>query len=511
MFMLLAFIVGLLSYVLLKYHQKRQDLLKLSAHFNGPHPHYFLGCLYIFQGKSIPEIFDTLAETHRQYGEDLSLMGAFNDIELDIASARNIEKVLLAKTTKKSYTYDFLESWLGTGLLLSFSEKWFQRRRIITPAFHFKILDQFLEVFNHEADVLVEKLKGHINQPEFDIYRYVTLYALDSICATSMGVNINAQENPSNEYVRDVKKMSEYAFRRVFSALRQFPALFFLYPYARDQARIIKRLHAFTDSVIETRRKQLASVEPVSDTVQEDQSYSKHRDTFLDQLLKVKINGQPLSTADIREEVDTFMFEGHDTTASGISFTLLHLAKHQDVQERLYEEIDGVLGKGAKSMSLTNALLGDLKYLDMVVKESMRLAPPVPFIGRMLLEDMEMNGTVLPAGTTVSLNIYTLHQNPKVFPEPEKFNPERFADDNPIKRGPYDYIPFSAGSRNCIGQKYALLEMKVTLVKLLASYRILPGESTDQVRYMADLVLRSTIGIPVKLAARTPTEADSLQ
>uniref|UniRef100_A0A182NTX5 Cytochrome P450 n=1 Tax=Anopheles dirus TaxID=7168 RepID=A0A182NTX5_9DIPT len=501
MFVLIALVIGYLSYLLFKYHQKRQAVLKTLSHFNGPYPEYLLGVSYVFQGQSITEIFKTLEDCHRKYGEDLVLVGAFNELEVEITSARNIEKVLLSKTTKKSIQYDFLEPWLGMGLLLSFGEKWFQRRKIITPSFHFKILDQFMDVFNAEAHTLVAKLERHVDQKEFNIYDYITLYALDSICATSMGVNIHAQEDPNNEYVQGVKTVSEYVFRRIFSIMRQFPSLFVFYPYARHQGKVIKKLHEFTNSVIETRRKQL---EIQSNAGQEESTlYSKHRDTFLDQLLKVKINGKPLSTADIREEVDTFMFEGHDTTTSGISFTILQLAKHQDIQQKLFEELDQVLGESAKTAVLTNSMLQELKYLDLVIKESLRLVPPVPFIGRQLLEDMEMNGTIIPAGTMINLNIYNLHRNPKVFPEPDKFIPERFSDDNEIKRGPYDYIPFSAGSRNCIGQKYALLEMKVTIVKLLASYRILPGETIDQVRYKADLVIRAEGGIPVKLTRRS--------
>uniref|UniRef100_A0A182JB38 Uncharacterized protein n=1 Tax=Anopheles atroparvus TaxID=41427 RepID=A0A182JB38_ANOAO len=479
MFYLFAVLLILFTYALLKYHQRRQKILKIASHFNGPFPQYFLGCLYVFQGKSMPEMFDTLNECHKIYGDDVSLIGAFNDFELELAGSRNVEKVLQSKTTKKAYPYDFLEPWLGTGLLLSFGEKWFQRRKIITPAFHFKILDQFMDVFNKEADILIDKLAQRVDQGEFDIYDYITLYALDSICATSMGVQINAQDDPDNEYAQGVKKVSVFFFRRAFSVLRQFPSLFFLYPYAREQGRVIKKLHDFTNSVIERRRKQLQAEQPVGKVEfnpDEDDLYSKRRDTFLDQLLKVTVDGKPLSTADIREEVDTFMFEGHDTTTSGISFTILNLAKHQDIQQKVFDEIDQMLGADAKNTVLTSALLQEMKYLDMVIKESLRLVPPVPFIGRMLLEDMEMN--------------------------PEKFIPERFSDDNDIKRGPYDYIPFSAGSRNCIGQKYALLEMKVTIVKLLASYRILPGESTDQVRYKADLVIRPTCGIPVKLEKR---------
>ncbi|XP_052867746.1 cytochrome P450 4d1-like [Anopheles cruzii] len=506
MFLLVALVALCLGYLLLKYHQRRQHLLEISKHFSGPYPHYFLGCYYLFKNKSVEDIFDVLNECHQKYGADVSMIGAFNDLVLDLSGSENVEKVLLAKTTKKSFPYEFLEPWLGTGLLLSFGDKWFQRRKIITPAFHFKMLDQFMDVFNREADVLVARLENKVNQKEFDIYDYITLYALDSICETSMGVQINAQNDPNNEYARSVKQMSEFIFRRVFSVMRSFPSLFFLYPFAKEQEEVIKKLHNFTNSVIEKRRRQLENeqlLNKVEFNRDEEDLYSKRRDTFLDQLLKVTVNGQPLSNADIREEVDTFMFEGHDTTTSGISFTILQLAKCQDVQQKLFEEINTAFGSDASTTVLTSASLQELKYLDLVIKEALRLRPPVPFIGRKLLEDMEMNGTIVPAGTTISLNIYNVHRNPKVFPDPERFDPERFSDENEVKRGPYDYIPFSAGFRNCVGQRYALLEMKVTIVKLIAAYRILPGESIDRLRLKTDLVLRpAATGIPVKLVKR---------
>ncbi|XP_049537311.1 cytochrome P450 4c3-like [Anopheles darlingi] len=505
MFWLLTLVLGYVAYLLVRYHQNRQQLLAIRTKFGAPRSDYFLGTFYMFKNRSIPDIFDIVTGLHKRYGPDVAIIGAFNDLVLDLSSTKNVEKVLLTKTTKKSFVYDYLEPWLGTGLLISFGEKWFQRRKIITPAFHFKILDQFMDVFNEEADILVSKLERHAGGKEFNIYDYVTLYALDSICATSMGVRIHAQDDPNNEYAQAVKQMSIFFLRRVFSLLRQFPALFFLYPFAREQGRVIKKLHHFTNSVIRNRRAQLEQEQrlgKVEFNVNEEDLYSKRRNTFLDQLLNVTVEGKPLSDADIREEVDTFMFEGHDTTTSGISFTILHLAKHPDIQQRLYEEIDRMLGVDKRTTPLTHTMLQEFKYLDMVVKESLRLAPAVPIIGRKLLEDIEINGAMIPAGTSISIKIYNIHRNPAVFPDPERFDPERFSEDNEIKRGPYDYIPFSAGSRNCIGQRYALLEMKITIVKLLASYRILPGESIGRIRYTTDLVLRSTEGVPVKLVKR---------
>ncbi|XP_053699161.1 cytochrome P450 4d8-like [Sabethes cyaneus] len=505
MLLILSLIFATVGYVLLNYHRSRQRLLNIRSHFDGPDSHYFWGTLPMFVGKSIPEIFEIITGLHKVHGEDFVMVAAFNELVMELSSSKNVEKVLLAKSIRKSFAYDFMLPWLGTGLLISTGEKWFQRRKIITPTFHFKILENFLEVFNTEADVLVSKLKPHAGKEEFDIYDYVTLYALDSICATSMGVQVHAQDDPNNEYALAVKQMSTFILRRIFSLFRSFPSLFFLYPYAKDQKQVISKLHNFTNSVIDSRRMLLEQEKAntkVAFDLHEEDMYSKKKITFLDLLLNVTVDGKPLSREDIREEVDTFMFEGHDTTTSGISFTIWHLAKYQDIQQRLYEEIIRVLGKENTAGRLTNMQIQELEYLDMVIKESLRLMPPVPIIGRTLVEDMEMNGTTIPAGTTISIKIYNIHRNPKIWPEPEKFIPERFSKTNESTRGPYDYIPFSAGSRNCIGQRYAMMELKVTLIKLLANYRVLPGESMAKMEVKTDLILRPDKGIPIKLQHR---------
>ncbi|XP_055636931.1 cytochrome P450 4V2-like [Toxorhynchites rutilus septentrionalis] len=505
MLLIITLIFASVGYVLFSYHKTRQKLLNIRSHFDGPHSNYLLGTMPMFYGKSIPDIFEIITNLHNIHGEDIAILAAFNELVLDLSSAKNVEKVLMAKSVQKSFVYDFLQPWLGTGLLISSGTKWFQRRKIITPTFHFKMLENFLEVFNKEADVFVSKLETRAGKDEFDIYDYVTLYALDSICETSMGVQVHAQDNPNNEYVSAVKQMSTFFLRRIFSVLRSFPSLFVFYPYAREQKRVIMALHNFTNSVIDSRSRMLKeenATNKVAFDLQEENLYSKRKMTFLDLLLNVTVDGKQLSREDIREEVDTFMFEGHDTTTSGISFTIYYLALYQDVQQRLYEEIDRILGKGKATTMLSNVQIQEFEYLDMVIKESLRLVPPVPIIGRKLVEDLEMNGVTIPAGTSVSIKIYNIHRNPKIWPEPEKFDPERFAKSNEDKRGPYDYIPFSAGSRNCIGQRYAMLEMKVTIIKLLASYRVLPGESLGKMRFKTDLVIRPNDGIPIKLVQR---------
>ncbi|XP_053692189.1 cytochrome P450 4C1-like [Sabethes cyaneus] len=497
---------GFLIYILFGLLFFRKQMKRMANYFPGPKPNPILGNVLEFYDKDIPGIFEAIIDIHKRHGPDIILWTLGNVSVINVCSAKNVEKVVMAKQIQKSMLYSFVEPWLGDGLLISSGEKWFQRRKIITPTFHFKILEQFVTVFNKETDIMVRNLKKHVGGKEFDIYDYVTLMALDSICETSMGTTVNAQMDPCNKYVQNVKRMSVLILLRVVSVLAGFPTLYTLFhPNAYEQRGIIKQLHKFTDSIIKSRRKQLEQekMKQVNFDMNEENMYSKRKMTFLDLLLNINVDGKPLSDLDIREEVDTFMFEGHDTTTSGISFAIYLLALNQHIQDRVYDEIVTVLGKNQDCPLLTYQILQEFRYLETVVKESMRLYPPVPFIGRKLVDDLEMNGTTIKSGQDFLIPIYVIHRNPEVYPDPEKFDPDRFSDMTESNRGPYDYIPFSAGSRNCIGQRYAMLEMKTTLVKLLSNYKILPGESLRQLRVKTDLVLRPDKGLPVKLVARS--------
>lgn len=167
---------------------------------------------------------------------------------------------------------------------------------------------------------------------------------------------------------------------------------------------------------------------------------------MLDTLLVAESKGE-IDAEGIREEVDTFMFEGHDTTAAGLVFIFFLMGQHKDVQQRVYEEIKGIVDE-ADGEPLGTSHFNDMVYADRVIKECMRLYPPVPFISRDLTEDIVISsGHRIPKGVECHLHIWDLHRDPEQFPEPEKFDPDRFLPEECVKRHPYAYLPFSAGPR----------------------------------------------------------------
>ncbi|XP_070779515.1 cytochrome P450 4V8 [Enoplosus armatus] len=414
--------------------------------------------------------------------------------------AETVEKVLTNPVhMEKAYAYNFLHPWLGTGLLTSTGLKWRQRRKMLTPTFHFSILTDFLEVMNEQAQILVEKLEKQAGKGPFNCFSHVTLCALDIICETAMGKKIYAQSNSDSEYVKSVYKMSDILSRRQRTPWFWPDFLYNFFGEGREHDKTLKILHSFTYSVIHERAEDISYTESDS---QSDQG-TKTRRAFLDMLLKATDEeGNRMSHQDIQEEVDTFMFRGHDTTAASMNWALHLLGSHPEAHGKVQQELQEVFGTSDRPVNTED--LKKLKYLECVIKEALRLFPSVPFFARSIGEDCHINGFKVPKGANAIIITYALHRDPRHFPEPEEFRPERFLPENSVGRPPYAYIPFSAGLRNCIGQRFALMEEKVILASILRNFNVEACQKREELRPVGELILRPEKGIWIKLEKRKP-------
>ncbi|CAH1956006.1 unnamed protein product [Acanthoscelides obtectus] len=404
------------------------------------------------------------------------------------------------KVLNKSTVYTYLMNWLGTGLLTSDGPKWKKRRRLLTPAFHFSILEQFVDTFETQGKVLIRKLESLVDK-DIDIYKYITLYALDVICETAMGITVNAQEDSESDYVRYVKEVCRIVAIRPHTI---FKSSQLLYPLSKDffrEQQAVRHLHSVTYSVIDSRMKKLEQELAMSEAKRQENEATgiKRKMAFLDILLRSTIDGQPLSREDIREEVDTFMFEGHDTTASAISFCVFQVATHPDVQEKILEEQISIFGDDFNRNATLNDLQ-EMRYLECVVKETLRLFPSVPFIGRRTNEDTMYKGNLIPKDVNITLCIYHMMRDPEQYPNPNEFDPSRFEYNDGKK--PYSFVPFSAGPRNCIGQKFAMNEVKSIVSKLVRNYKLLPTNPEHKLKLVAEAVMKSKNGVKIRLARR---------
>ncbi|GFQ97635.1 cytochrome P450 4C1 [Trichonephila clavata] len=184
-----------------------------------------------------------------------------------------------------------------------------------------------------------------------------------------------------------------------------------------------------------------------------------------------------------------------------MSWALYLIGLYPDVQAKIHEELDRIFGSDVDRY-VTESDLNDLKYLDYVIKETKRVYAVAPVIGRILQEDTDICGYTIPKGSNCFILISSLHKDKEVFPDPEKFDPDRFLPENLAKIPEYGYIPFSAGPRNCIGQKFAVMEMKTVLSSILRNYAIESLDSRDKVLAINQITLHPSTHIRMRINPR---------
>ncbi|KAL1401050.1 hypothetical protein pipiens_006915 [Culex pipiens pipiens] len=477
---------------------------KAAAQFPGARVYPLVQNVFTVMFKNQLEAFDDARKWAREYGASYRFLirgvlfvqaVRYKEVEMLLSSTRLI---------RKSPLYKLTFPFIGEGLLNSTGDKWHQRRRILTPTFHFNILQSFLQTFHEECSKLVLQLSEQVDKDIVtELQPLSTQVTLNTICETAMGIKLDSTET-ADVYKRNIRTVGTIIQHRLMNPLLYEDSVYKALGYQAKFDQILAPIHAFTRNIIKKRRQMFhANVDNPAD-ISEENVYTniKQRYAMLDSLLLAEAK-QQIDDEGIREEVDTFMFEGHDTTGSAFVFIFLSIANHQDVQERVYQEIYATLqDRSDPAEPLTIQDYNNLKYMERVLKECMRVYPPVPFISRFVTEDVRYEDKWIPKGSVISVEIFDLHRDPEQFPDPERFDPDRFLPEHVEKRNPYAYVPFSAGPRNCIGQRFAMLELKSIVTAVLREFRVLPVTKRDEIVFVADMVLRARDPIKVKFERR---------
>jgi cytochrome P450 len=214
-------------------------------------------------------------------------------------------------------------------------------------------------------------------------------------------------------------------------------------------------------------------------------------------------SGERMSRTQLRDEVLTFLAAGHETTANGLAFTLDLLARNPEWQERAVAEIREVVG----AAPLTFEQLPRLDLLRRIIDESMRLFPPAWSVERTALEEDHFDGHRVAPGDMVMLSIWATHRNEEHWPDPDRFDPDRFLPANSAGRHRMAFLPFGLGPRMCIGKHFAIFELQAMLATLLPRLHFAPV--SDAPLHLDPLVtLRPTNGVPLRISPRTPLQAE---
>ena len=341
---------------------------------------------------------------------------------------------------------------LGEGLLTSEGQHHLRQRRLVQPAFHRERLAGYAAAM---SECTVRWRERWTADSALDISTEMPRLTLSVVAKTLFSADVQSEASEIGEAMTSVLQMfrllllpfSEYLDKLPLPAIRRF-----------EKARA--RLDATIYGLIRERRK---SGQDAGD--------------LLSMLLLAQDEGEEMSDEQVRDEALTLFLAGHETTANALTWTWYLLSQHPDVERRLHEEIDTVLGGRAPE-------LGDLprlRYVEMVLAEALRLYPPAWAIGRMAKNSFSLGGLEIPAKSICILSPYLVQRDARWFPDPEKFDPERWTPEAREARPKFVYYPFGGGARVCIGERFAWMEGVILMAAIAQRWRLRlePGQHVE--------------------------------
>ncbi|GFW40225.1 cytochrome P450 3A4 [Trichonephila clavipes] len=370
-------------------------------------------------------------------------------------------------------------------------DDWKRIRAIITPTFTTGKIKRMLGIFKECAEALVENCKtASVSGQPIEAKKMYGAFTMDLIASAAFSTKLDSHNDPENQFVVMARKIFRITFSwRIF--------LFFLFPKFVKWLRISvippKATSFFRDvtlQIIEERKRtgqtrndflQLLmdttkemSQDPKSELYKEEntEAISVYEEVNPDHQVFRGASKKNLSMDELVAQCVMFFLAGYDSTASNLSFVTYMLALHPDIQERLHDEIVQTFKEA--NGKLTYDAVQNMKYLDNVISETLRLFPPTVRLERSAAADYKLKetGITIPEGMLLTIPIYVIHRDSEKFPEPEKFDPDRFTPEKRAERDPYSYLPFGAGPRNCIGIRFGLMGIKVCLTYVITHFII---------------------------------------
>jgi len=366
---------------------------------------------------------------------------------------------------------------LGEGLLTSEEEFHRRQRRLAQPAFHRQRINSYGATMVEYAERAASRWR---DGQSLDISREMMRLTLAIVGKTLFDTDVESEADEVGEALTEVMEMFGYLMLPYTEVLERLPL-----PQTRRFNRARARLDSVVYRIIEDRRR----------------AGDDRGDLLSMLLLASDEEGDRTGMTDeqLRDEAMTIFLAGHETTANALSWAWYLLAQHPEVEGRLHEELDAVLA-GGRPPAVED--VPALRYTEMVVAETMRLYPPAWAVGRLAVADHEAGGYHIPRGSLVLVSQYVMHRDPRYFPDPERFDPERFTAEAKASRPAFAYFPFGGGVRRCIGEGFAWMEAALILASLARRWRMRlpPGRRVEP---QPRITLRpGKGGVPVTLERR---------
>ncbi|HLX45637.1 MAG TPA: cytochrome P450 [Bryobacteraceae bacterium] len=392
-----------------------------------------------------------------------------------ISNPEWIKDILITNQTNftKSRMLERAKVLLGEGLLTSEAEFHKRQRRLVQPAFH---RDRLIGYGAAMAECAAQCRDRWSAGERFDVSREMNRLTLAIVARTLFSADVSSEADEIGSALTEVLGLFEMVLMPFSEWIEKLPL-----PSVRRFEKARARLDQTIYRMIAERR---ASGEDKGDLL-----------SML--LLAQDEDASTMTDKQVRDEALTLFLAGHETTANALTWTWYLLSQNPEAEARFHAEIDRVLG--ARLPTFDD--LAQLKYVEMVFAESMRLFPPAWGIGRRPLQAYRIGDYEIPARTVMLMSPYVVHRDPRWYPEPEKFDPDRFLPENAAGRPKFSYFPFGGGARVCIGERFAWMEGVLLLATLGAKWklRLVPGH---RVETRALITLRAKYGMEMVVEGR---------
>lgn len=441
----------------------------------GPKGRFIVGCAHeISEGR-----IDFLMALWRKYG-DVVRFPVFGRYIYLVTTPDHVREILVTqnKNFYKSRALKMARYVLGDGLLTSEGEFHRRQRRMIQPAFHSQRINAYAETMiefaaNHAA--AWEAVEGH----PIDMWQEMMKLTLSIVAKTLFGAEVQSEADEIGEALTTVMGLFERISQPGAVIRTMIPT-----PRNIRFGLARRRIEKTILRIIDERRKS-----------------GEDRGDLLSMLLKAQDedDGGVMTDKQVRDEVITLFLAGHETTANALAWAWYLLAKNPGVESKFHAEIDGVL----RGNLPTPADYPRLEYTRRVFAETLRLYPPAYVIGRTALHDFTLDGYTIPRNSVVLLSPFVTHRDPRYFPDPMKFDPDRWDPERQRDRHKFAYYPFGSGPRTCIGEPFAWME-GVLLLAVLAQRWTMRLEPGHPIEYDPQITLRLKHGMTVRLMKRKP-------
>jgi cytochrome P450 len=413
-----------------------------------------------------------------------------------IAHPDHVRDVLVThqRAFMKGHVLQRAKMLLGEGLLTSEGDFHLRQRRLVQPAFHRQRIAAYAREMVARAWITGDRWR---DGQTVDMDHEMMALTLAIVARTLFDAEVDAEADEIGGALTEVLRLFQTVFIPGMQLFDRLPL-----PHTRRFARARGRLDATIYRLIAERRAERARGE--------------ERGDLLSMMLAAQDaegDGGSMTDEQLRDEAMTLFLAGHETTSNALTWTWYLLSQHPSVERRLHDEIDRVLGV----RRATADDIASLPYTRMVLSESMRLYPPAYAIGRKALEDYEVAGVMIPRGTLVVVSPLVTQRDARWFPDPERFDPERWTPEAQAARPKFSYFPFGGGTRMCIGDQFAWTEGMLLLATVAQRWRaeLAAGQRvamkpmiTLRPKYGMKMVVRSRAGRGSRVAGREGQDYD---